>query len=132
MTMYESTGILRYQENYRLVVEVDQEIADYYRSLIPKWMTVYRSRWPAHITVVRAGKETPVRLKHWGKYDGLPLLFFYKTQVYYGKVYYWLEVYCSLLEDIREELGLPVTSQYTIPPDGFKKSFHMTIGNKKT
>jgi hypothetical protein len=28
-------------------------------------------------------------------------------------------------------LGLPVSSEYTLPPEGFVKCFHMTIGNFK-
>ncbi len=58
-------------------------------------------------------------------------MFFYHPQIHEGKIYYWLEIYCTLLEDIREELGLPVVSQYTLPPEGFRKVFHMTIGNTK-
>ncbi len=130
--MFESVGTLRYQGPNRLVVEVDQDIADYYRKLIPPWKTVFRSRWPAHITVVRAGKEIPVHTEHWGKYEGMPILFFYRPQIHEGKIYYWLEICCAILEDIREELGLSLVSQYTLPPAGFRKVFHMTIGNMKT
>ena len=129
--MFSSTGTFRYQENYRLVVEVDQDLADYYRSLIPKWMPSQRPRWPAHITVVRAEKEIPPDLSSWGKYEGVPVKFFYEPRIYCGKIYYWLNIFCKRLEEIRAETGLSVTSQYTLPPEGFDKVFHMTIANKK-
>jgi len=130
--LHKTTGILRYSpEGYRLAVEAEQEISDYYRSLIPKWLPVNRPRWPAHITVVRQEKETPVNLEFWGRYEGEPVEFWYSPEIQQGKVYYWLNCFCRKLEDIRLELGLPVVSQYTLPPEGFRKCFHMTIANCK-
>jgi len=130
--LYPSIGTLRYSnEGYRLVVEVDQGIVDFYRSLIPKWMHVMGSRYRAHITVVREEKEEPVCKEHWNKYQGEEIEFFYSPVIHQGKVYYWLNCFCKRLEDIRLELGLPVISQYVIPPDGFSKVFHCTIGNMK-
>lgn len=131
--MYKSTGTIKYDtlQGYRLVIEVDQELADYYRALIPKWKPVQRSRWRAHITVVRPEKEIPPILEPWGKYEGEPLTFFYAPGVHEGKVYYWLNIWCVKLEEIRRELGLPVISEYTLPPEGFTKCFHCTIANKK-
>lgn len=85
----------------------------------------------AHITVVRKEKEVPVRLEHWGKYEGQPVEFLYSPIVHCGKIYYWLHAFCKRLEDIRLELGLPVVSQWTLPPEGFRKAFHITIGNSK-
>lgn len=128
---YKSKGILEYSENWRLVVRVEQDLADYYRSLIPKWMDVQRPRWPAHITVVRQEFETPVHKNHWWKYNNKPIDFLYEPKIHQGELYYWLNVYCVELENIREELGLPYRSRYTQPPKGFKKFFHCTIANKK-
>lgn len=132
--MFSSIGTIRYEtkdEGYRLSVEIDQQIADYYRALVPFWKPITRQRYGAHITVVRIGKEVPVNIEHWGKYDGEQVPFFYEPCVYEGTVYYWLNVWCVRLEEIRKELGLPVTSLYTLPPEGFVKCFHCTIGNKK-
>lgn len=132
--IYESTGVLRYTTTpeYRLVVNIDQDLADYYRSLIPKWKLVNRPRWPAHITIVRPGKEEPVNLEFWGKYEGESLQFLYDSHIHKGEVYYWLNIWSIRLEEIRKELGLPVSTQYTIPPKGFVKTFHCTIANIKT
>jgi len=113
------------------VVEVDQDLSDYYRSLIPPWKPVNKSMWSAHITLVRPGKEVPINTEHWGKYEGESIEFLYEPRVYSGKVYYWLNIWCKRLEDIRLELGLPVISEFTLPPDGFIKCFHCTIGNMK-
>ncbi len=135
-TLYESTGFLKYGDDHRLVVKVDQGIANYYRSLIPKVMPVNGLRFGAHITVVRSGKERPVNLEHWGKYEGKRVQFLYCPYIHQGKIYFWLNCFCKELEDIRVELGMSVTSQWTLPPDGiefegFRRRFHCTIANMK-
>lgn len=130
--LYESKGVLRYGEadyGHKLVVEVEQAIADYYRSLIPKYKTANRQRYGAHISVVR--KETPVNLDAWGRREGQEVTFWYEPVIREGTVYWWLNVFCTELEEVRTELGLEVSSPYTVPPEGFFKCFHMTIGNKK-
>lgn len=128
---YEATGTLQYSKDWRLVLRVEQDLVDYYRSLIPKWHSCQRPRWPAHITVVRQEKETPVHKQHWWKYNHQQVKFIYSPQIRFGKVYYWLNAFCTRLEDIRIELGLPCHSQYTMPPEGFRKHFHTTIANLK-
>ena len=130
--MQKSTAILKYSVvdvGHRLVGEIDQELADYYRALIPKWHYVQRQKYGAHVSIVR--KETPVHLEHWGKHEGEEVEFIYDTEVKFGAVYCWLNVFCVRFEEIRLELGLPVSSQYTLPPDGFVKCFHSTLGNWK-
>jgi hypothetical protein len=130
--LYDSKGILRYSIvdiGYRLIVEVDQGISEYYRSLIPKYKDVRGQRYRAHISVVR--KEVPPRLENWGKYNGEEVEFCYNSCVRWGTVYYWLDAYSKRLEEIRVELGLPISSEYTRPPDSFEKVFHITIGNRK-
>lgn len=133
--LQKSVGVLKYSSNgndfYRLTVEVDQEISNYYRSLIPKWHDVNRPRWPAHITVVRPEKEKPVFLEHWNKHNNREIEFQYTPTVFQGKVYFWLNAFCTELEQIRKELGLPVRSEFTLPPEGFTKCFHITIANLK-
>ena len=138
MELLTSSGILSYsrEENqYRLVLEVDEEIARYYRSLIPKWLDAYKPRWAPHITIVRPEKEMPVNLEHWGKYEGEEVSFEYWNYLFTGKIYFWLNVWSKRLEDVRIELGMPVSSEFTRPPDGAKiggiKCFHCTIANQK-
>lgn len=130
--LYESKGIFKYSIvdiGYRLVIEADQGLADYYRKLIPKYKEVQRQKYHAHISVVR--HEVPINLEIWGKYENQEVEFVYDSDIKYGKVYYWLNVFSKKLEEVRTELGLPVSSQYTLPPSGYIKCFHLTIGNSK-
>jgi len=129
--LYQAKGVLRYSEGFRLVVEVDQELANYYRSMIPKWKVVNRQMYPAHVTVVRGQKETPPNTEPWERYQGELVEYTYSPIVHEGTVYYWLNVFSTRLEEVRRELGLPVHSEYTLPPGGFTRCFHMTLGNKK-
>jgi hypothetical protein len=135
VTFHESTGVLRYTPDpNNLRVVVDPGIADFYRSLIPKWITVNRQMYPPHISVIR--KEiSPIwtyeMIRYWGKYDGQEVSFRYSNIIHSGKMYYWLNAFSTRLEEIRVELGLPVSSEYTRPPCGFSKCFHITLANVK-
>jgi hypothetical protein len=129
--LFESVGTLRYSvgTTYKLIVEVDPEIVRYYRSLIPPWIKTNPQMYAPHISVVR--KEIPPVLDFWGKYEGQKLSFHYSNIVYNGTVYWWLNAYSKRLEEIRVELGLPVSTQYTRPPGDYVKCFHITLGNQK-
>lgn len=125
--MFESTGILKYFDN-KLIVEVDQNIVDFYLSLIPKHLYVNRQRHAAHISVVR--KEVSPNIEFWRKYEGEQVSFLYDNIIHNGTVYFWLNVFSKKLEDIREELGLENKSTFQ-PPDNWKRIFHITLGNTK-
>ena len=90
--MFKSTGTLAYEPDYRLVVQVDPGLADYYRSMIPKSVPVQKPRWPAHITVVRSGKEDPY-IEPWGKYNGEEVEFTYEPDVRIDRTYCWLNAW---------------------------------------
>jgi len=131
--LYSSTGVLRYSRGtvgYRLVVNIDPEITRYYRSLVPKWIKLNAQMYPPHISVVR--HEVPVCLEAWGKYEGERVTYQYSPVIHHGEVYWWLNVFATRLEEIRVDLGLPVSSMYTRPPDGYAKVFHTTLGNTKS
>lgn len=133
--LFESVGYLDYSYKddygYRLVMNVDKDICNYYRSLIPKSIKPNSQYYYPHVSIVR--HETPKNLDFWGKYQNIPITFYYDNKINFGYVYCWLNIFCQKLEEIRLELGLPISSQYTMPPEGaeFKKCFHMTIGNFK-
>lgn len=131
--MFASSGQLRYVRGpaggYKLTVEVDQGIVNYYRSMMPKWIDTNSQMYAAHISVVR--KEVPPLTDAWGRYEGELVEFFYQHTVYRGEVYFWLNVFSTRLEDIRVELGLPIDERYTPPPPGFRKTFHVTVANCK-
>jgi hypothetical protein len=129
--MRTAMGTLRYGADFRLTVEVDEGLAALYRSLLPKHIAVNRPRWDPHITVVRAGKETPSIVEHWGRYEGEDVIFGYDPDIRIDPVYLWLNCWCDRLAEIREELGLPAKSRWTLPPSGGHQCFHLTIANKK-
>lgn len=131
--MFPSAGILSYDDTdgFRLTVEVDRDLADYYFSLIPKSHKAIRPRYAPHITVVRPEKEIPPKVRYWGSYEGEWIVFYYDSNIFCDKGYYWLNVWCKRLEAIREELGLPIISRWTLPPSGFSKCFHCTIGKER-
>lgn len=128
LTLYESVGVIAYREEF-MILNVDQGIVDYYRALMPKYLWNHRQRWPAHISVVRHEMAEDQEL--WRSFEGEQIYFQYSNIVHVGKIYYWLNAFSIQLEEIRLSLGLPVHSQYTIPPEGFKKCFHITLGNFK-
>lgn len=132
--LYQSTGILRYMidnSGRKLILRVDQDLVNYYRSLMPKYIRTQPQAFPAHISVVRKEYIIHNKMPLWGKYEGEEVQFSYDNHIHNGTVYYWLNAWCNRLEEIRVELGLPVSSLYTRPPDGFDKTFHITIGNLK-
>jgi hypothetical protein len=133
MELYKSVGGLSYSHiaeyGYRLVVDVDPGIVSYYRSLIPKYYDWRPQMYAAHISVVR--KEIPINLDYWGKYQGEQIEFEYSGIIHRGQVYWWLNAFSVRLEEIRKELGLLVSSEYTKPPEGYLKCFHITLGNMK-
>ena len=127
--LHRSRGALRYSENpYRLIVEVDPEIVAYYRSLIPKSIVLNKQKYPPHISVVR--HETPVVMDMWGAYDGKLVGFQYSNLIRHGVVYYWIDAFSRVLQQIRIELGLPPMNDITKPPD-HRSCFHITVGNIK-
>ena len=119
-----SKGFLRYGRSKRLVVEVDEELARYYRSLIPKHISYNIPLHPPHITVIRGKYEAPKDMKRWGAREGELIEFEYDHYVQIGKLYIWLSVECKTLEEIRAELGLDACF------DKFKW-FHITLANMK-
>ena len=127
--MNDSTGTLIYSNNpYKLIVLVDNEIGRYYRALIPKYLDVRKQFHDSHISVIR--NENPINMGFWGSYHNQEINFEYESNIYNDETYYWLNAYSPKLEEIRQELGLQSTSQFTRSPDGAHK-FHITIGNIK-
>lgn len=117
-------GRLQYGPGIRAVLLVDQSIANYYRHMIPKYVEVKPQRHQAHVTVVRIGLEVPTNMESWGRHEGELIRFRYGSDVLFDNGYYYLNVECPRIEQIRLELGLP-------PVFDVKKGHHITIGNSK-
>lgn len=130
-TLYKSVGTLQYHSGYKLTLDVDINIAFYYKSLIPLWLHPQPQRYMPHITIVRPKYELPVHKQFWGKYRNEKIEFYYDSWIHSGKEYFWLNVFSVRLEQIRAELGLYIDDKFTKPPEGFRKCFHMTIANRK-
>jgi len=118
-------GILEYNDQQRAVVRIDQEIVDYYYSLIPKAKYAKRQMYPAHITVVRIPPIEVIKNEEaWGKYEGEKISFIYNGEIKFESPYFFIEAWSERIGDIREELGLPRFRQSFT-------SYHITVGNVK-
>lgn len=106
----------------KAVLLVDQGIADFYRSLIPKSIPILPQRWPAHVSIVR--RQHPKNMEYWRKHENEQIEFEYSPIVTWDETYYWLNVKCLRLEEIRVELGLD-----RHPP--WRNLYHITVGNVK-
>jgi len=134
MLLHKSNGTLRYSHagdvGFKLILEVDPGIASFCREMIPKYIILNPQRYAPHISVVRY--EHSIKMEHWGKYEGEQVEFEYNNYIHNGRVYWWINAFSTRLEEIRVELGLPVSSEYTRPPNSYQKVFHITLGNTKT
>jgi hypothetical protein len=129
--MQRSIGTLRYSRaegKYWLVVDVDPEIVNFVRALLPPYIKLNKQKYSPHITVVR--NEVPPNKDKWNLYNGEKIEFEYDPSVKNGTIYWWLNAYCDRLCEIREELGLTPHSDLTKPPND-ESCFHITIGNNK-
>lgn len=128
---FDSSGTFRYSpklvgcrsEKWWLVIDCDPEIGRFYRSLYTKFhydtQFLQRPSWKEHITVVR--NEEPEDKSAWEKYNGQIVKFSYNPVIENDDKYFWLNVKCDFLFEIRLELGLNKDPEFP---------FHLTIGNK--
>lgn len=127
--MHHGTGVIQYGPGTRIVVWIDLEIANYYRSLIPKAYYVSPQKYRPHITVVRPKFEKIKNMKFWKAYNGKSISFTYEGKTYFDKTYFYLDVQSHEIGDIREELGL---TRYRLSELGASRGcYHITIGNVK-
>jgi len=86
--------------------------------------------YPAHITVVRTGKET-VCDSLWGYGEGMEVTFSYSPYIWIGKRYIWLDAYSEDLKDVRVNMGLsPLRMPHPSMTEA-RQCFHITIANMK-
>lgn len=130
MTSWRSQGVLRYSpklignrnEKWWLVVDCDEEIGRYFRSLYDlaayRTDSLQRPSWSSHITVIR--DEEPPNKQLWELYAGAKVEFMCFLPVRTDGYYYWLDVRCERLLNLREELGLPRQPEM---------GFHISVGH---
>lgn len=127
--MIKSIGRLVYTDKpYKLIVEIENDIGNYYRSLIPKYFRFQKPMYDSHISVIRG--EEIINVQYWGKLNNQEIEFEYDNYIFQNTIYFWLAVECNLLKNIRENLGLPSLSDITKSPCG-NHDFHITIANSK-
>ena len=119
--LHKAVGTLRCTRNW-LVVDVDDNIAQYYRALLPKYLRYNIPLYPAHITVIRDVPELG--------FEPRLINFEYSGEIQIGEKYIWLPAYSEDLTKIRLSLGLEALAWYNKPPNNVRY-FHITIGNFK-
>lgn len=136
----ETTGTIRY-DPYRgemknktqwwAVLELDDGISDYYRSQIctQYGIKLHQPSWGAHVSIIRGEKPRDDLMHLWKKYDGKQVTIKYRpyarfngdtreTQHKTGN-FWFLDVYCEELSNIRKELELP-----------YDWMLHLTVGRR--
>lgn len=126
--MFSSTGILHYGPGIRIILNIDQGVADYYRHLIPSYYEVHKQKYAAHITVVRSGREKPTNMEAWGRHQGEEVAFQYSPEIQFEEPYWYLHVWSARIGEIRKELGL---EEFRFNDGSNKRCYHISIGNSK-
>lgn len=121
--MFKSTTIIKYLEDVDEVYAfVDKQLVLYYRALVPKYIPLNKQRYDPHISVVR--KEIIIDKTNWNKYNNKEVEFEYTNDIGNNDLYYWINVKCDFLCEIRQSLNLSRTTPW-------ENKFHITIGNVK-
>jgi hypothetical protein len=119
-TLIKSSGELVFRQT-SVVVNIDDNIKEYYYSLIPKYYYAQRQMYKAHISVVRGRYQTyPACMRSIGRVVD----FEYENVVRFDGTYFFLQVFSDEIGKIRQSFGL------TYYPWIFT-SFHITVGNIK-
>lgn len=121
---YCSVGTIIYGPNIKVVANVDENLVEYYRSLIPKCIDYQIPKAKPHITIVRENVEKPTNFRVWNKYGLKKLDFQYDGVLHFSETYIWMNVRSETIRQIRLELGLPA---YRFG----NQLYHITIGNFK-
>lgn len=125
---HESTGIIKYdpprpglrkKRDWWAIVKVDREITRYYRWWVKSryWIDLCQPSWDAHISIVRGEKPEHHLMHLWKKYDGHKVNFKYGHDVQQNGHFWFVDVDCPFLLDIRKELNRPTNW-----------NLHLTIG----
>jgi hypothetical protein len=91
------------------IIEVDQDLADYYYYLFLTHyhVPIVRPSWKAHISLIKGVSEyNPLFDNHWNYKNGQEVDFVYNTDIYWNHEFIWLNTYCEQYFHIREKMGL--------------------------
>lgn len=123
-------GGMKNRNNGWCVIDIDKEITRYYRFWLKYQyhINLQPPAWDAHISCIRGEKIKPELQYLWGKYNNQIIEFEYnhgdihqcksgRTDIEQGGDYYYMNVKCPKIDEIRNEFGLT---------SGF--NYHFTIG----
>ena len=114
-------GNLKKKPDWWALVNLDPEISRYYRYWIRRELHInlHQPSWGTHVSIIRGEKPWPDQMHLWKKYNGLEVEIEYSHNVRQAhmKDYWFVDVKCPQLIDIRKELNLPCNF-----------GLHMTIG----
>lgn len=124
---YVARGTIQYKGEW-ITVQAPHDVVNYYKFWVEKFKgkKISTSYHGTHITVL-AGKHEKGLNKHplWGKYEGREVEFKYSSRIrtdadwFTQGEYFWLEVECPFLGQLRQELGLKPTLKFP---------YHLTVG----
>jgi hypothetical protein len=121
-------GNLKKKPDWWAILHCSEEITRYYRYWVYKRYHIPLSKpsWGSHISIIRGEKPYDDQMHFWKKYDGLEVEFEYSHNVRQSgdttgwdrpDSYWFVDVKCDFLIDIRKELNLK-----------YDYGLHMTIG----
>lgn len=116
---HSSYGYITYRDTSCILL-IQQEIVDYYYSLIPKYFDTNRQKYPAHITIIRKFEKPTIRLV-----TSNIIRFEYDGKIHYKHPYFFMNCWSDDIGDLREDCGLP---RYRFADTA---NYHFTIGNIK-
>lgn len=105
MMKYTAKGKISYFDDGTVSLLIDQELVDYYRSMIPKHIWIQKTKFPAHITVVRGPVETWNYFR-WGLDNGAIYSYNYFPEISFSGKYCFLNAESEEIGLLREALGL--------------------------
>lgn len=118
---FESTGRIIYDpvrngvsEPWSAIVEVDQDLADYYRYhfLNQFKISLLKPNWKPHISLFRGeGEYRPEMELFWKEMDGKEVTFNYTQEVFWNESFVWINTYFHEFFNLREKMGLADTHE---------------------
>ncbi len=118
---FESVGKIIYapirngtSEPWSAIVEVDQDLADYYRYhfLNQFKVSLLKPNWKPHISLFRGeGEYRPEMERFWKEMDGEEIKFVYTSEVFWNESFVWINTYFPEFFYLREKMGLKDTHQ---------------------
>lgn len=125
-------GQMKAKTQWWAVLECDDQITDYYRSVVEKQygIKLHQPSWGAHVSIIRGEKPRDDLMHLWKKYDNRKVEFKYghfpryngDTRVvtsHKNGNFWFLDIDAPFLVDIRKELQLP-----------YDWKLHMTLGRR--